>query len=342
MDNILSEEQIDDLLDNVIGTYNPNMWKNDNKLVCCPVHGESRPSMGISSSKQVCHCFSCGFAGDFSKLLMYSLPDDFGFDNSTLEKEKRTSFRAYRKAEEFIALRYELSLHEIGRHTRKVKRYEQQIDGGIYLEEDIVPHFKLAPFKSGKETYNYFFERGFDKYDLKKFMIGRDIVSKTVTIPVFYENGKLAGIIGRYISNKRAKHERYKIYDHFNRSKLLYPMNIAQVKNGVIILVEGQFDAIYMHKLGYDNTYAMLTNHISKKQAKWIFENCEVVIWMGDNDERGIEGREDTKKRLKNRVNFKIVDYPPHGKDVCDWSKDEIDNMINNAHSGIINIRRIE
>ena len=132
------------------------------------------------------------------------------------------------------------------------------------------------------------------------------------------------------------KNQRYKIYDEFERSSILYPLNIAKPKEGVIILVEGQFDAIRMHNLGYMNTYAIMTNTLSKKQAEWICNNCDVVIWVGDNDERGLEGRDKARKLLHNKVKFKIVDYPDYGKDVCDWSDNDIQNMIDNAHSFIV------
>ena len=98
MSNQLNQDQIDDLLTYCGST--PTRWKDTDTLVCCPVHGESNPSMGISSEKQVCHCFSCGFAGDLTKLLLYSRPDDFGF------KSKKDEFRAYRKANDFLISRY--------------------------------------------------------------------------------------------------------------------------------------------------------------------------------------------------------------------------------------------
>lgn len=328
----LSEEQVDDLLE-YIDTYNPNYWKQGDKLVCCPVHGESRPSMGISIDKQVCHCFSCGFAGDFAKLLSYSKPEEFGLDTSTEDTIKRTSFKAYIKAKEFLALRYELEYHEVGKKTRRIKRYEHTKN--IYLEDEEkrkeLPRFKLAPFMSGKETYSYFFSRGFDKKDMQDFMIGRDLENKTITIPVFYEDGVLAGIIGRYISTKRRKNERYKIYFNFERSNVLYPLDKAKPIKGVAILVEGQFDAIRMHKIGYTNTYATMTVTLSKKQAEWLCHNCDCVIWIGDNDPRGLEGMEKAKKLLKNKIDFKCVEYPDHGKDVCDWSDDEIHTMVDSA-----------
>lgn len=334
----MNEGQIDDLLDNVIGTHNPNFWKDGEKLVCCPVHGESNPSMGISVDKQVCHCFSCSFAGDFAKLLVYSLPDQFGFNNSTPDLERKTYMRSYRKAREFLAERYELEYHEVGRFTKSVKRYEQTFNK--YLKDDRkrteLPRFKLAPYMSGKETYQYFFQRGFTKDDMKTFMIGRDVDNKTITIPVFYEDGVLAGVIGRYIDKNRKKNQRYKIYDGFNRSDLLYPLDKAKPKKDVVILVEGQFDAIRMYDLGYTNTYAIMTNQLSHRQAEWLCIHCSVVIWVGDNDSRGLEGREKAQKLLKNKVDFKIVDYPDYGKDVCDWSDEDIREMIDNAHGLIV------
>lgn len=341
MSSKLTEGQVDDLLD-YIDTYNPNYWKDGEKLVCCPVHGESNPSMGISIEKQVCHCFSCGFAGDFARLLAHSKPEEFGIKyNADGKIHKPSAFRAEKKAREFLALRYELEYHEIGRKTRNVKRYEQTRN--VYLEEDEkrveLPKFKLAPFKSGKETYSYFFDRGFTKKEMQDFMIGRDLVNKTITIPVFYEDGVLAGVIGRYISAKRKKNQRYKIYDEFERSNVLYPLDKSKPKKGVVILVEGQLDAIRMHRAGYTNTYATMTNVLSKKQAEWLCVNCDCVIWVGDNDERGLEGREKARVMLKNKIDFKIVDYPDHGKDVCDWSDSEIALMLVSARG--VNIRKL-
>lgn len=342
MSNRLTEAQVDDLLD-YIDASNPNYWKDGEKLVCCPVHGESNPSMGISIEKQVCHCFSCSFAGDFAKLLAYSKPEEF--DLKFVERgqvDRRSEFRAYKKAKEFLALRYELEYREVGKRTRNVKRYEQTRN--VYFEEDEkrteLPRFKLAPFKSGKETYGLFFDRGFTKEEMQEFMIGRDLENETITIPVFYEDNVLAGVIGRYISKDRKKNQRYKIYNEFKRGEVLYPLNKSKPIKGVAIIVEGQLDAIRMHRAGYTNTYAIMTNELSKKQADWLCANCDCVIWVGDNDSRGLEGREKARKLLKNKIDFKIVDYPEHGKDVCDWTDREITLMLSTARG--VNIRKLK
>lgn len=311
-------------------------------VLSCSWLSESNPSMGVSHDLQIVHCFSCGFVGDFAKLLLYSRPEEFGFDVSTPDRKKKTEFKAYRKAKEFLAVRYELEYRELGKRVRSIKRYDQTRN--VYLKDDTervtLPIYKLAPFKSGKETYGYFFDRGFTKEEMQKFMIGRDLDNKTITIPVFYEDGVLAGVIGRYIDKNRKKNQRYKIYNDFERSKVLYPLNIAKPKDGVVILVEGQFDAIRMHRAGHTNTYALMTDILSKEQAKWLCNNCECVIWVGDNDDRGLEAREKSRHLLKSSIDFKIVEYPEHGKDVCDWSDEEISVMLNTAKGA--NVRKLK
>lgn len=315
----LNKEQIEDLV-----TYcgsSPTRWRSSDMQICCPVHGESNPSMGVSEELQMCNCFSCGFHGDFAWLLFKSRPDDF---------------KTLKSARDFLKDRYELEYRELAEKTKTIKRYEDTLNN-TYLNRDnrhIIPMYKIAPFMSGKETYKYYFDRGFDKEDMQNFMIGRDIESETVTIPAFYEDGELAGVIGRYISSKRKKNERYKIYD-FPRGEIMYPMNLYSPDNGVMILVEGMFDAQMMHKYGYHNTLAKMGVELTKEQAEIVCENCHTLIYLNDNDDRGFEGRERDKKYLGNRVKFLIVDYPEYGKDPCDWSKEDIDYMISNAHSPI-------
>ncbi len=338
----LSKEQIEDLVQ-YCGSK-PTQWRDEDMLICCPVHGESNPSCGVSAEKQIFHCFACGASGSFAKFLYLSLPDEFGYDPSTDDTIKKTWFKADRKARQFLKDRYELEYRELGKRVRSVKRFEDLRKNVIELEESekTIPIWKIAPYQSGKSTYKYFFDRGFDKSDMKKFMIGYDDVNKTITIPVFNQENKLVGVIGRYISKNRKKNQRYKIYDHFNRSNFLYPLPHFKVIDDTIILVEGQFDAIWCHKNDLENTLSIMTDLLSEEQADFIESHCSRVIYIGDNDERGLEARDKNREILKGRVEFFVVDYPNHGKDPCDWSYDELHTMIDNAHS-IVNrkLRRI-
>ncbi len=321
MENTLSRDQIVDLLKYIGTSKIIDRAGKDNIQYTCNIHGESNPSAGVSISKQIFHCFSCHATGGFSWLLFKSLPDEF---KSTIQ------------AEEFILTRYgvDLSAEDLS-WTQNLKRYDDFINT-VKESRFEMPRVKLAPFKSGKETYEYFYDRGFTKQTVKDFMIGRDLVNETVTIPVFWEDDVLAGILGRYIDPNRKHNQRYKIYD-FNTGALLYPINKFKVIDDSIILVEGTLDAIWMHQHGHFNTLATFTNSISGAQAEFVKSNCRKVIDMSDADLMGDTATKIYRKRLEKDLLFLTVKhaYPEGKKDPCDCTGEEIEYMLSQKRSSI-------
>lgn len=326
MSNMMTKEQIEDLLDNVVETPSRRDWKGNKIQFCCTVHGESHPSCGINidftpddrpnDHFQVVHCFSCGFSGTIPWFVLKSLPD---------------RFKNIKEVEEFLKKRYGVTYaYTYDPQTQTIRRYE---DFGT--EEKTprfeLPKYKLAPFKSGKQTYQYFFDRGFDKEDMQKFMIGRDLENETVTIPAFWEDGVLAGVIGRYIDPNRPKNMRFKIYE-FPKGSLIYPLDKLEVINDTIIGCESMFDVIKLHKWGYPNAIAMMGDGMSRQQADQIVSRCKVFIDLFDNDKGGLEARRIAKRRLGNRVMYLTPTYyPEEGKDPSDWGELETVKVIKSA-----------
>jgi len=316
-----STEQIEKLLDYIGVDSHTRRWRGEQINFCCPIHGERHPSCGINIEKEVFHCFACGEGGTLEWFLYKSLPDEF-----------KSPVQAARFLRNEFNITPDINEDYI---KRKLVRYE---DFFIRDEEDrhITPLKFLAPFKSGKETYQYFYDRGFTKKTVRDFMIGRDLKNETVTIPVFWEDNVLAGVIGRYVT-KRRKHERFKIYN-FPKGDLLFPLDKYNQDSEALILVEGLFDAIWLYQLGYDNVLALMTNDITSKQVDIIYHLTENVIIFMDNDEMGHEGQENVLKKLKAKgLNIKVVtNYPEHGKDPCDWSLEEIEWCLVNAKNPLL------
>jgi DNA primase len=308
--NRLTREQIIDLLEYVGAEHIINNESKNWIMFCCPVHGENHPSAGVNVEEQYFNCFSCHASGDFGWLLTLSLPDDF--PNVV-------------KAYEFLKKRY--GFNYIWDSGDSIKRYEDKYDEEEKEQRKVLPNSYLAAFRSGKETYKYFFNRGFTKKTMKEFMIGRDIFSKTVTIPVYYEDGKLAGCIGRYIT-KRRKNERYKIYE-VKTGDILFPIDKIDTNKNTLILCEGILDALWLHQLGYKNSGALLTNNVSVNQSKWIKDHFDKVVDMTDNDEMGLFASKSIQKRLSG-LSIYGVTYPEGKKDPQDCSKEEIENMLEN------------
>ena len=324
----LTKDQVEDLLVNVLHSPKIMPWKGSKIQFCCTVHGESHPSAGIDidfvpedslSHYQVFHCFSCGASGSLAWLVYRSLPDDF---------------KSVQRAEQFLKDRYGVDFtFNFDPDTLNVKRYDELF---VNLEEKSekryeMPRSKLAVFKSGKETYQYFFDRGFTKKDMKEYMIGRDLESQTVTIPVFWEDSTLAGIIGRYIDPKRPKNMRYKIYG-FPKGMLLYPLDKVEVIDDTLIGVESMLDAILLRKWGYRNAVAMMGDGMSVAQADQIASRCSKFIDLFDNDKGGQIARKIAKKRLGDRVLYLTPHYyPESGKDPSEWGEEETNAVIESA-----------
>lgn len=323
-----TKEQIEDLLINVLDTPEMKDWKGSKIQFCCTIHGEKHPSCGIDIDYcpdgcadlhgQVFNCFSCNESGTIAWLVYRSLPD---------------KFKSVGQAEKFLKQRYGVStsVFNISDTGVQIHRYEDRYIDIDKVDKEVKPLSTLAPFRSGKQTYQYFFDRGFDKSDMKTYMIGRDLKEETVTIPVFWEDKKLAGVIGRYIDPNRPKNSRFKIYD-FKRSSLIYPLDKIEPVEDTLILVEACFDVIMLNKWGFPNAIATMTNKVSKSQAEQIKSRCSNLTVLCDLDERGIKLLETAKKYLRGSVNILTPLYHPKcGKDPCEWGELETVKVINSA-----------
>lgn len=317
-----TKEQVDDLLDNVIGVTKRVGWKDNKQQFTCPIHQESNPSCGINinyvsddfeEGVTVFNCFSCGASGTIPWLLFKSLPD---------------KFKSIKSVEDFLEDRYGIVFSSLKNVPVEIRQYE---DVEEIPERAVMPRSKLAVFQSGKRTYQYFYDRGFDEEDRKKYMIGCDLENQTVTIPVYYADGKLAGIIGRYVDESRPKNMRYKIYN-FQKGNVLYPLDKLSVSYDTLIVVESMFDVIMMNKWGYDNVVAIMGSSITKVQADLIVSRCKKVILLFDNDARGLASMYKHRDILKKSLITLIPNYyPEKGKDPCEWGREQTALVIKSA-----------
>lgn len=322
MNTELTREQIVDLLYYLGASKIINNEGKPNIQFTCTVHGESNPSAGFHVEKMSFHCFSCHEGGGLEWLIMKSMPEEFP-NLGAVDK--------------FIKERYGVDLSRVDMsQIKELRRYGDKSIKTIHqkIEKKVLPKSFLAPFKSGKETFKYFYDRGFTNDTVKHFKIGRDLENKTVTVPIFYDNEtELAGCIGRYIDPKRKKNERYKIYE-VNTGAVVFPQDKCKPIDGVLIVVEGLLDAVWMHQLGYTNTFATLTNSISNEQLKWLKkQGATRLLDMTDKDEMGDIATNIIKKKVGKvlRISDTKEYFPDHCKDPQDMSEEEVQEVIDKA-----------
>ena len=215
-----------------------------------------------------------------------------------------------------------------------------------------LPRYFIAPFKSGKATHQYFYDRGFTKDTAVKFKVGWDKVRMRVTVPVFWGDGALCGVIGRVvlpekINNKySAKFRRtyrvgnetkYYIYENFPVGEILFPLPQFELgKDGLAILVEGQYDCMWMHQLGFTCTLSSLGSKLTYIKSKKLAPQVELlkrlgvrkVLLLRDNDEAGQKGIEHDYNLLKHDFSVYVTEYPRGKNDPQQLTKKEASRMV--------------
>ena len=293
----------------VIGSYIKLSQSGHNYKGLCPFHGEKTPSFYVSTSKQMYKCFGCGEGGDVIKFVMQMenlefidaikvLGDRYGIDVNTNLTEKDKLY------------------------IKKIKRYQE-----IHMEVARMYFYKLINTKN--EGYKYLIERGLDEKTIKKFGLGYSsdswnelmntmiskgyskeeliecgLLSKSaqkqatydkfrnrVMFPIFDYRGNVIGFGGRVLDNSEPKYLNSPETIIFNKRLNLYGLNFSrkEIKNNILILVEGYMDLISMYQYGVKNVVATLGTALTEEQALLIKRYAQTAIISYDSDSAGVK-----------------------------------------------------
>lgn len=316
-----------DIID-VVGHY-MELKKSGSAYKClCPFHDDSSPSLHVSPSKQIYHCFACGAGGDSIKFVM--------------EYEKLT----YPEAIEKLASLYNFSLSytDKGGQKREQKKvlealnlyYQQCLDSnqealkyikerGIY--DSSIEKFGLGYAPSSGQSLHFLQGRGFTINDAKEVgaadigQNGRPYARfiERITFPIHSPSGKIVGFGGRTISGHVAKYVNSPQSKVFNKSYILYGYHLAKEhvhQENRLIVTEGYLDVIMLHQAGFHTAVATLGTALTSEHLPLITRGNPKVILAYDGDEAGINAALKASKLLANHnigggvVIFKDGDDP--------------------------------
>ncbi|QKF62171.1 DNA primase [Campylobacter curvus] len=266
----------------------------------CPFHDDRNPSMSISQSKQIFHCFACKAGGDAIKFVMdyeklnyvEAIEKIAQISNFSLEYTSERNFApkenkhilenvnafyrsAFYKNDE--AVRY---IYSRGINDAMIERFELGWAGDSAQTIRLLENEKIEPSEALEVGIVKQNERG----------IYASFISR-ITFPIYNHTGRLVGFGGRTISNNPAKYVNSPQSAVFDKSKLLYGYHLAKQKifeKKQIIITEGYLDVIMLHFAGFTNAVAVLGTALTEKHLPLLKRDDINVVLCFDGDAAGI------------------------------------------------------
>ncbi|MBE6430701.1 MULTISPECIES: DNA primase [Campylobacter] len=316
-----SIENLKNIVDiaDVVGSYIPLKKSGANFVCVCPFHNDKHPSMSISPSKGIYHCFSCKAGGDAIKFVM--------------EYEKL----GYVEAIEKLASIYNVALEYTS------SKNEPKIDKKIL--ENLNLHYKTLLYKN-PEALNYLKSRSITDAIIEKWELGWAAGSQNtlnllqneniepkealevgaikqnesgyyasfinrITFPIYNHLGRLVGFGGRTISDNPAKYINSPQSQIFDKSKIFYGYDKAKseiYRSHSIVICEGYMDCIMLHAAGINNAVAVLGTALTQKHIPLIQRGDIKVTLSFDSDSAGINAAfKSTRLLMEHQIDGKVV-----------------------------------
>jgi DNA primase len=333
-----------DIVD-VVGNYVELKKAGANYKANCPFHGEKTPSLVVSPTKQIYHCFGCGAGGDSIKFVM--------------EIEKLS----YPEAIEKLASMFNFSLT----YTKGSSNYA---DARRVLE--LIGHWYVKNLEHHTTAQNYLKERGISQASIEKFGIGyvpsgnlvMQFLKSTllplpqaeiagviaqgeqgrghyarlverITFPIYAGSGAIVGFGGRTITNHPAKYINSPQTKLFNKSRLLYGYHLAKEQiyaTKKLIVCEGYLDVIMFHQAGFSQAVATLGTALTSEHLPLLRKGDPKVMLAYDGDKAGVAAALKASQMLAHAGFDGGVVLFPDGQDPADLiasgQSDEVSRLL--------------
>ena len=342
-----SIENLKNIVDiaDVVGSYIPLKKSGANFVCVCPFHNDKHPSMSVSPSKGIYHCFSCKAGGDAIKFVM--------------EYEKL----GYVEAIEKLASIYNVSLEYTS------SKNELKTDKKIL--ENLNLHYKTLLYKN-PEALNYLKSRSITDAIIEKWELGWAAASQNtlnllqneniepkealevgaikqnesgyyasfinrITFPIYNHLGRLVGFGGRTISDNPAKYINSPQSQIFDKSKIFYGYDKAKseiYRSQSMVICEGYMDCIMLHAAGINNAVAVLGTALTQKHIPLIKRGDIKVTLSFDSDDAGVNAAfKSARLLMEHQIDGKVV-LISGGKDPAELVASSKDQELRDMLSG--------
>ena len=360
--SVLEIQQANDIID-VISEHVSLKKKGREMVGLCPFHDDHKPSMNVSSVKQIFKCFACGAGGDVFKFVQ--MRENLSFPQAVERLAERAGIK-------------------LRKYPQKSKASENVSQANAGEQADIDPnklakinHWAAERFRknlqdenNGKIARDYLAERKLSPESIDSWRIGyaanstNDLIEYAQTWKISKKlleqaglvagqndkfinrliftitdvTGRVIGFGGRTLDGTGAKYINSPATVLFDKSNSLYGLEQARhdiVLSGTAVVVEGYTDCIMAHQFGCKNVVATLGTSFTSGHGRILRRYAKKVILIYDNDVAGIEAANRALDVcLSQRLDIKIASIP-EGKDPCDYllaaGKEAFEKLINEA-----------
>ena len=276
----------------------------------CPFHHEQTPSLMVSMSKQIWHCFGCGEGGDIFTFVMKYENVDFVEALKLLADRAGVELPKYNK-EDTKEDQYKRRLVEINelasKYYNKVLLQSSQAETArTYLKGRGLSKETIEEWGIGfaPEGYHYLEEfllkRGFTKKELLDAGVSSkgqrgdlyDRFFNRVTFPIKNYSGEVVGFTARTLSDdkKAAKYLNSPETPIYSKSHIIFGLYSSKQsirKEDCTIVVEGNMDVISAHQAGFKNVVASSGTAFTFEQLKLLSRLSKNLKFAFDTDQAG-------------------------------------------------------
>ncbi|MEZ0348605.1 MAG: DNA primase [Thermus sp.] len=266
----------------------------------CPFHQEKTPSFYVDEEKGLFHCFGCKAGGDLFAFVERIEGLDFPAalerlaEEAGVELPQKPGAPQNRKELLEVLRLAQAYFQEALAASEEAKGYLQSRG----LSKESVARFGLgyAPAKADGLLTHLVRHGVSPEEGLKAGVLaekeGRffDRFRHRITFPIKDHLGRIVAFTGRALGEETPKYLNSPETPLFRKREVLfaYPEAKARLREGRAIVVEGLFDAIALHQMGFGETVAVLGSGLSEEQAR-LLKSQEVreVYLAFDADEAG-------------------------------------------------------
>ncbi len=350
-------EEIKSKLDivEVIGSYIKLIKAGANYKALCPFHGEKTPSLFVSPSRQMWHCFGCSEGHSIFDFVMKIEGVEFGdalrilahkagVELKPIKPELRTKRQRFYEICELATKFYEKQLEKSSK-GKKVKEYLFQRG----INEESIKEWRLgwAP-DAWRGLAGFLSSQNYSLEEIQKAGLSikgekgsYDRFRSRIMFPIFDLNSQVIGFGGRVLKKEKelAKYMNTPNTLLYDKGRILYGLNKSKIeirKNDFCILVEGYVDVILAHQEGKANVVATAGTALTPFQLAILKRYSSNLMLAFDMD---FAGDAATKRGIDlaraRGFNIKVIKMPQNKDpaDIISEDAKEFEKLINNSVS---------